>query len=1101
MRWFRSGVTEEERAAFSPLGDLIGFRSVLKEDARGARLSREEARALALRFLATRGLPEASLQAIEATPVARPNRTDWDFVDEKTGVKLADATIRYATTVSGDRVTAFREFVHVPEGWVREYDRLRSKNNAAGQVATAGLIATILAMLGVLVGKIARKDVPWRLVAAFGGIGFVLSLLSVANDLPLTLFGYDTASSLQSYLTSQIVLGLLGAIGTGAGIALVVAAAEPIYRERFPEKISLAGAFSSRGIQSKGFLKSVVLGYALAAFFFAYQAVFYVVAGHFGAWAPADVPYSDMLNTALPWATVLLIGFLPAVSEEGISRMFSISFLDKLGAGRFVAVVVPAFIWGFGHSTYPNQPFYIRGLEVGFAGVLIGFLMLRYGVVPLLVWHFTVDAIYTALLLLRSGNAYYVVSGAIASGILLLPLFVSLVLHARRGGFLSAAGLSNGDVGFVPAPAPAFAAGPIAAVPVRPLSRPALVGMAVLALLLASSLVIPGDRVEADAEDSTGRPAAEAIAHRFLEVNGGDRGEWRRVIYTGTGFSEDEAVRAAKPQDEGGIPAFSSEAAKYVIEKGGPAAFQRLSERQLPLAYWVVRYFQPEKKEEWKVLLDARRSRVVAFVHPIAEDAPASSPPSAEAAQRRALDAARKLGYPAAAYAVLNVGTEARPKRVDTTVVLEANPGGIGDARPRLTAVFHGGQLAAFLPTIHVPEDFLRQQRSRSSSDWILLAVRIVAMGALVGVAIILFLRRVRQPGFRWTEVRRPLLWTALVAAAGLANALPAVFRRYTTETPMSLFQVGVAVSMAAGLAVTLLGAFVGFVLVSGARPGWTEALRRGGTLKGAVVRAAIASAGLLGLSRWAHVIASRVPSLYDPDPTLPDSLGYALPALEVLWAAARGMFLLAVVASVVALALRTDFFRTTAGRIARRGRGAPRAPAVEPPLAFRARHRPAALDPHRRVARGVRGPASPGPCRGLGSARDLHRRWPGGPVARLAAGGRRPDGRLGGRGAPRRGRGGAAGRTESLRRRPPSPRPSPPGGGRGRGSHDPVEWYRLTPTFHATRAIETVTAATRGTAQNSRMNSGRLRNRSVGKNVANANGITNDRTNRIHAS
>ena len=44
-------------------------------------------------------------------------------------------------------------------------------------------------MLGVLVGKIARKDVPWRLVAAFGGIGFVLSLLSVANDLPLTLFG------------------------------------------------------------------------------------------------------------------------------------------------------------------------------------------------------------------------------------------------------------------------------------------------------------------------------------------------------------------------------------------------------------------------------------------------------------------------------------------------------------------------------------------------------------------------------------------------------------------------------------------------------------------------------------------------------------------------------------------------------------------------------------------------------------------------------------------------------------------------------------------------------------------------------------------------
>ena len=47
--------------------------------------------------------------------------------------------------------------------------------------------------------------------------------------------------------------------------------------------------------------------------------------------------------------------------------------------------------------------------------------MLRFGVWPLLVWHFTVDALYTALLLLRSENAYYVVSGAVAAGILLDP--------------------------------------------------------------------------------------------------------------------------------------------------------------------------------------------------------------------------------------------------------------------------------------------------------------------------------------------------------------------------------------------------------------------------------------------------------------------------------------------------------------------------------------------------------------------------------------------------------------------------------------------------------------------------------------------------------
>jgi Type II CAAX prenyl endopeptidase Rce1-like len=914
MRWFRSGVKEEERVTYSPLGELVAFESILKEDAPGARLERDAARAAALAFLASRGHPEPSLVPIEATPQARPNRTDWTFVDEKAGVKLAEATIRYATTVAGDRVTAFRESVHVPEAWTRDYQRLRSKNQAAGQIATAGLVLTFLAMLFVLAEKIRRKDVPWRLVGAFGAVAFVLALLSLANDLPLTLFSYDTASPLSAYLTSKVILGILAAIGTGAGIAFVVAAAEPIYRERFPAQVSLGGAFSWRGLQTKGFFLSVVLGYALAAFFFAYQAVFYVLAERFGAWAPADVPYSDILNTALPWATVLLIGFLPAVSEEGISRMFSISFLDRLGAGRWIAVVLPAFVWGFGHSTYPNQPFYIRGIEVGLAGVLIGFLMLRYGVVPLLVWHFTVDAIYTALLLLRSGNAYYVVSGAIASGILLLPVVVSLALYLRRGGFLPAAGLSNAEKGSVPLPEQEVAPAPQAPA-VRPLAPGALAGMGVAALLLLSSVFVPVESSDPLVEDATGRDVAEATARRFLLANGVDPDEWRSVRYTGTGFSDDAEVREERPQDRGGIPGFSSAAARYVIEQGGPEAFHRLADARLPLAWWVVRFYRPEQKEEWKVLIDARRARVAAFVNPVAEDAPAASPPAAAEASRRAMDAARKLGYPAQEYSVLEVGTEKRPRRVDTTVVLEAKPGGVGEARPRLTAVFHGPRLAFFLPTIRVPEGFLREQRKTTASEWVLLGVRVLAGGALVGLVVIVFLRLLRGTGIRWRRESRPLLWAAAIAAAGLANTIPSLFRRYQTEIPMTLFQLTLAVSLSLSFLLLMVVALVGFALLSGARPGWAEAIRRRGRPGEALLRAGIAAAGAAGLARWARVISWRVPSLYEPDPSLPGGLETAFPPIDFLWSAARGTFLLAAVAAAAALALRGRFFQTAAGR------------------------------------------------------------------------------------------------------------------------------------------------------------------------------------------
>ncbi|MBK9968817.1 MAG: hypothetical protein IPP07_29790 [Holophagales bacterium] len=113
---------------------------------------------------------------------------------------------------------------------------------------------------------------------------------------------------------------------------------------------------------------------------------------------------------------------------------------------------MPALIWGFAHSAYPNQPFWIRGVEVGLAGVVIGLVMLKLDLFPLLVWHFTVDAVYTSLILVRSTNTYFAVSGALAAGVLLLPLVVAGVLALKRGGFEAERGLTNGEVGSAPPP-------------------------------------------------------------------------------------------------------------------------------------------------------------------------------------------------------------------------------------------------------------------------------------------------------------------------------------------------------------------------------------------------------------------------------------------------------------------------------------------------------------------------------------------------------------------------------------------------------------------------------------------------------------------------
>jgi hypothetical protein len=914
MRWFRSAQREEERVSITPLGELVSWDSVRKEEAPGATLSQAAAREKASAFLASRGLDPKTLVPIEAYPTKRPKRTDWTFVDERPGFRMKDATVRYRTTVVGDEVAGFRELVHVPETWERDYKALRSKNEAAGGAATFGLLVTVLAMLGVLVSRIVRKDVRWGLVAGFGITGFVLALLSGLNGLPLSLYEYDTASPLSSHVVSQVVLGLLGALATGAGIAVVVASAEPPYRERFPAHLSLSGVFSKQGVATKRFVRGVLLGYVLVAFFFAYQAVFYVVAAKLGAWSPAEIPYSDMLSTAFPWATVLLIGFLPAVSEEGISRMFSISFLDSLGAGRFLAVVIPAFIWGFGHAAYPNQPFYIRGIEVGCAGVLIGFLMLRYGVLPLLVWHFTVDALYTALILLRSHNGYYVVSGAIAAGILLIPLAVSIALAVRRGGFAPERGLTNGDAGTAP-PIPPKPIAAESSPSVRALSPRVLAAAGAVALALTGSFLVPA-KPAVPVRDRIGRARAREIATAFLRANSVETSRFLPVAYGGTGFADDAEVRDESPAETGRMPGFSPSDARYVVGKGGPEAYRRLGEAALPLNFWVVRFVEPGKKEEWKVLVEPRRGRVVGFLNPLEEKAPAGAAPSDARARERALSAAAALGYPAG-YSVLEVGTNARPKRVDTTVAMEAKAAGIADSAPRLTAVFHGGRLSAFYPSIHVPESFLEKERGQSVGEWLILGLRIVAAGSLVGMAIVLFLRAVRKPEMRWRSLLRPMIPIAVVAGAALVNRFPVLLRVYPTEIPLPTFRFTVGLSLAIFWMLLVSGAAIALVLISGARPGWRRALTSQGGLTDALLRAAIAVAGFAGLERIFALVERSLPALYHPNPALPSELESAFPALTALSSGAFGLVAAAAAAAVVALASREASFSTASARVA----------------------------------------------------------------------------------------------------------------------------------------------------------------------------------------
>src|SRR5262249_26511609 len=190
-----------------------------------------------------------------------------------------------------------------------------------------------------------------------------------------------------------------------------------------------------RGLRSKEFFSSVIVGLSLAGAHMGFLVAFYLIANHFGAWSPQEVNYEDSVSTAIPWVGGIAIGLLAATSEEFLFRLFAIPFLQKVTKSRVLAVILPAFSWGFLHTAYPNEPPYIRGLEVGLIGIVAGVVMLRWGILATLVWHYTVDAALVGLLLIRSSSLYFKISGLVVGLAILIPFSYAVYCRVKRGSF------------------------------------------------------------------------------------------------------------------------------------------------------------------------------------------------------------------------------------------------------------------------------------------------------------------------------------------------------------------------------------------------------------------------------------------------------------------------------------------------------------------------------------------------------------------------------------------------------------------------------------------------------------------------------------------
>jgi len=603
-RWFRPLQEEEFAVDVAPTGEIVGYDDTIPEARALPSPDVAAARGIAERFLASAHVNMADLQLVAQSERRLPGRMQRIFTWESQSIHPAGTQYRHVVTVDGDRVGSYRQRLRVPDQWARSYEELRSKNALAGTIDFVFLVITGICIVVIFVIRLMRGDVRVRFILGIFAVTLILVAGVALNSFPIALANYSTTSSYSAFLARLAFGALLQGVGFGMLLVVVAGAGEVMYRERLPQHLAIPRLWTPRALASRRVFRSFILGYTLVALFLGYQVAFYLIADKFGAWSPAEVPYDSMLNTAFPWIAVLFAGFFPALSEEFMSRAFSIPFFEKIFRSRVAAVVVAAFIWGFGHSTYPNQPFFIRGLEVGIAGCILGILFFRFGLLPLLIWHYTVDALYTALLLLRSGNRYYVVPGALSSLVFAIPMLIAIVLYIKNRGFVPDDELSNATLPVKPAPPRAEAARAEVPLPEPMRVTPARALLCIGAIAVAAVLIWLRPPSIDDVIDY--RTTTEQAKTHFAEKG------WRVLVQPQEGF---RSWARDSPREDGGSPSgFDPTAAEYLVRHG--LTMQQLvgvMRTRVEAATWMVRAFRPQQKEEIFVEVDPRANRTIGY--------------------------------------------------------------------------------------------------------------------------------------------------------------------------------------------------------------------------------------------------------------------------------------------------------------------------------------------------------------------------------------------------------------------------------------------------------------------------------------------------------
>jgi len=409
VRHFKEYEINEVTLYFTPEGTLYGFKEQVAEDQKGAALTAEQARAIALANATTNWkIDFTHFAQAETSQEIRPNgRIDHTFVYERTDKKVGEAPYRLTLVVSGDTFTQLKRSIKAPEGFIRRYQEMRSSNSIIAFVALAAII--IFYVFGGFIALfylMRRRWLLWKIPLILGVIIGILQAAVTLNELPLYWTIYPTSLSLQGFLSQILVQTFLTGCAYAAIATLIIMLAESLSRKAFGHQIQLWRMWGKTAGHSIQVIGRTLGGYLILGFDFAFAiGLYYIALRYFGWWSPSEELYNpNILAHYLPWLSPLVLSFCAGFLEECLFRAVPLAGAALLGnrfgkrtlwiSGAFIA---QAIIFGAAHASYPAQPAYARLIELIIPSFVFGGIYLQFGLLPSIISHYIYDVVWFSL--------------------------------------------------------------------------------------------------------------------------------------------------------------------------------------------------------------------------------------------------------------------------------------------------------------------------------------------------------------------------------------------------------------------------------------------------------------------------------------------------------------------------------------------------------------------------------------------------------------------------------------------------------------------------------------------------------------------------------